>query len=116
MIGARLHVVRSYVRFTYIGFLLVPLIDQGEVLPMNDTILHLESGDVVEWLAKTYPFPRIDLSLLTTNIDELAAANDTLRDIALGYGPRKWGTTNNGLAYLLALVLEAIQQAVRDPG
>jgi hypothetical protein len=99
------------VRFTYLGFQLTHLLDEGHQLDLFETQQHIRQGDLFDWLAGAVPFPDLDLGLYGE--DDQRAALEVFDSLEDAYGGGKFGITRNGLALLLAYCLEGVQREVR---
>jgi hypothetical protein len=97
-------------RWTVLVWQLLPLLDEGETLDVEETSAHIQDGTIFDWLRERFPFPKMDLSSYTPEgayppqevIEELERIDN-------GVGPSDLGINNNGLAQLVAYAVQAIQ-------
>src|SRR5437867_1912071 len=99
---------------TYLGFETNAVLDAcpGFKLPIAEVHSASRAGRLVEHLATRFG-AEADLSLLVAHPEELDAVNSALTQAAdslEGREARKTGVSKNGLCFVIALVLEAIQQ------
>lgn len=83
------------------------IIDDGEHASLSEVEDAIEKRRALQFLEEQYP-ERTDLSLHRDR-DALDEINEVLERFHLGTGPHEYGTENNGLCYLVALLTEVIQ-------
>jgi len=83
------------------------IIDGGGHASLNEVEDAIENHRALQFLEEQYP-EKTDLSLHRDR-DALDEINEVLERYHLGTGPHEYGTENNGLCYLVALLTETIQ-------
>ncbi|NLP59399.1 hypothetical protein [Lutibacter sp. B1] len=95
------------VRYTYLGFYINSLVDEGETLDLNETHEKIRNKTLFKWLKEKFP-EKLDISLYTE--EELNAIESFFESISVAVDEdRKMGITKNGLCLLVAYCLEALQ-------
>jgi len=95
--------------WTYIGFYIVSALDDGENLSLDEVKDAMENQELIRYL--DLKLENVDFSLIKGK--EAEEIEQKLCEIRLGQEGRerrKFGIKQNGLALVLAYVLEAIQQ------
>ncbi|GAA4334278.1 hypothetical protein [Flaviaesturariibacter amylovorans] len=100
--------MRHPLLYTFMGFHLNALVDQGEHLDYGETTLFIDNRRVIPWLHEKFP-GELDLSLFSP--DELDRAERYFESMANAVdAERKFGVKKNGLCLLIAYCLEAAQR------
>ncbi len=100
--------MRPIIRFTYLSFQLNSLLDKKKFLDYQETINHIESGNILEWLKEKFS-EEIDLSLYD-NKDKKEVVG-LFQDLTSAVDAKKqFGVNENGISLLLAYCLEGIQR------
>ena len=93
-------------------FTLNSIVDENEHEDITfDNIRNaLSSGDLINWL--TRKFPKEDFTFLDKDSSRRITAS--IYDISISVEPsRKFGVTNNGICWLIAMIVELLQRRVR---
>jgi hypothetical protein len=84
----------------------LPSLDRGIHVPLEETVAHIQDGSLPGWLpGQLDDSGRIDLSLVAEE-----AWRELMQFFAEQQGPREFSISENGLAYLVALATEGVQQ------
>jgi hypothetical protein len=96
-------------RFTYLGFELNALLDDGDLLSIDETKRHVDDGTVFDWLdAELERYRELDGTPVDPELRD--AILKIFRPLNRVDARRRFGVEHNGLALLLAYCLEGIQQ------
>lgn len=111
LVKGRSQFVNAATRYTFLGFQLNGLLDDGKTLDFDQTRKHVDDGSLFPWLKDEFGH-NIDLSVYTP--EELAAILELFQDLSDAVNSRrKFGVEHNGLALLVAYCFEGIQQLHR---
>jgi hypothetical protein len=103
--------VNAATRFTFLGFHLNGLLDDGKTLDFDQTRKHVDDGSLFPWLEEEFG-DGVDLSLYTP--EDLAAVLEVFQGLSNAVNSRrKFGVEHNGLSLLVAYCFEGIQQLHR---
>lgn len=100
--------MQPQLRFTLLALHLNALLDGGHALDIQHTRVHVDTGDVLDWLTGHFG-GAVDLSLMGPS--DRAIVIEAFQGYANTIdAQRKFGVQRNGLALLLAYCIEGIQQ------
>jgi hypothetical protein len=95
-------------RYTWLGFQVTALLDEGDVLDIDDTRKHALDETLFSWLKDRFG-GRIDLSLYEAA--DRAEVSERFASLANAVDSRrKFGVERNGLALLGAYSFEMVQE------
>lgn len=110
--------MRKNTTITHFVHQIIPLIDSGESISIEEIYNHMETKDLVDWLEKKFPFRSengLDFSLLDRNCRDFI--HDEYESFYLGYygqHHRKWGIKNNGLNLLVSWGIDIVLE-LKEP-
>ena len=100
--------MRHPVQFTFLGFFLNSLVDDGKFLDLQETHERIRDRSIFDWLKEKFGedidisiYSKEDLNKLTNFFESLSFGTDE---------QRKMGITKNGLCLLVAYCLEGAQR------
>jgi hypothetical protein len=99
--------LQPHIRFTGVVWTFLRLLDSGEVEPLDVIEAKIEDGSLFQYLGGKYD---VDTSLLPEA--DQARVLEFFRTMAGVDSRRKFGVEHNGIALVIALASEGIQQAV----
>jgi len=99
--------VQPHVRFTSVVWTFLSLLDSGEVETLDVIWAKIEDGTLFQYLGGKYD---VDVTLLPEA--DQARVLEFFRAMAGVSSRRKFGVENNGIALVIALASEGIQQSV----
>lgn len=100
--------MNSPVRYTFLGFYLNSLVDEGNFLDLEETHQQIRNRTLFKWLKEKFD-ENIDLSIYSkTELDELQHLFENLS--VSTDEERKMGVKKNGLCLLVAYCFQGLQQ------
>lgn len=95
-------------RYTWLGFQLTALLDQGRAVDIDDTRKHAEEENLFGWLKEQFGD---DIQLGLYEDDDRAEVSERFASLANAVDSRrKFGVERNGLALISAWCFEMIQE------